>query len=101
VRCHYCHVNSAKLTRDHIVPRARAGVDEDTNIVFACYLCNREKADDWPTCQCSKCSAAVEAHWAMIAEIRVWSPKWADQLTWAAQHGRKKPPMTVVMSRRF
>jgi hypothetical protein len=100
MRCHYCR-GTATLNRDHIVPRARAGVDEDFNIVFACYRCNTAKGDDWPTCDCSKCSAAIDNHWAMIEEIRQWSPKWADQLTWVAHNGRKQPPTGVEMAAAF
>jgi len=97
-KCHYCKQSGRKLNRDHIVPRARAGVDEDSNIVYACYPCNTRKGDDWPTCTCSKCTAATEAHWAMIESIREWSPKWADQLTWVANNGRKKTPLTQQLT---
>lgn len=56
--CHYCHVAAAP-TRDHIVPRARAGKDIAWNIVRACRKCNAKKADDMPTCECDWCQAAL------------------------------------------
>lgn len=100
-RCHYCKAPNKTLTRDHIVPRSRAGVDEDVNIVFACYRCNQDKRGNWPTCDCPKCTTAVDNHWAMIESIRQWSPAWADQLTWVANNGAKKRPMTEPMASAF
>ena len=44
--CGYCgtHINtSAKLSRDHIVPRYHGGIDEWTNVVTACIPCNQKK----------------------------------------------------------
>lgn len=84
-RCHYCRSSGVTLTRDHIIPRARAGVNDDFNIVYSCYPCNKRKADDWPTCDCPKCAKAVDNHLAMIEAIREWSPSWADQLTHMAR----------------
>ena len=43
--CAYCgkHFTNAHLSRDHIVPRFRGGVDEWTNVVSACFDCNQKK----------------------------------------------------------
>jgi hypothetical protein len=78
--CHYC--DQPATTRDHIVPRSRAGVNEPVNVVPSCDRCNRAKGDDWPLCPCATCRAAVDRHAAMIDAIRVWSPHWAEQLTY-------------------
>jgi 5-methylcytosine-specific restriction endonuclease McrA len=45
--CQYCGrpFPSEELTYDHVVPRARGGVTEWTNIVTACLRCNALKAD--------------------------------------------------------
>lgn len=48
--CAYCGKSSGSdnLTRDHIFPRSRGGLDVWTNIVTACSKCNRYKADCTP-----------------------------------------------------
>lgn len=52
--CQYCgrHVSELNLneglTRDHIVPRSRGGLDVWTNVCAACSSCNRKKADRTP-----------------------------------------------------
>ncbi|VAW91045.1 HNH endonuclease family protein [hydrothermal vent metagenome] len=45
--CMYCLTIMADrhLTRDHIIPLSRGGVDEWTNVVTACKACNGRKAD--------------------------------------------------------
>ncbi len=44
--CAYCgeHFDRKRLTRDHIVPRARGGRNVWTNVVTACRACNTRKA---------------------------------------------------------
>jgi len=46
-QCVYCLRTIAehdiRLTRDHKVPLARGGTDDDDNIVAACFDCNRRK----------------------------------------------------------
>jgi hypothetical protein len=44
--CQYCgaHPPDVVLEVDHIVPVAAGGGDEDTNLVTACFACNRGKA---------------------------------------------------------
>jgi 5-methylcytosine-specific restriction endonuclease McrA len=48
--CQYCGARpgSARLTFDHIVPRAHGGRTDWTNIVTACVTCNAAKADRTP-----------------------------------------------------
>ena len=45
--CMYCLVSMSDrhLTRDHIKPLSRGGLDEWTNVVTACKACNQRKAD--------------------------------------------------------
>lgn len=51
VRCLYCK-QPCKPTIDHVVPIARGGRDEPSNIVAACLSCNSSKCDrliiEWP-----------------------------------------------------
>jgi 5-methylcytosine-specific restriction endonuclease McrA len=46
--CQYCGTTDQPLTIDHVVPRARGGKTEWTNVVAACAACNRKKADKLP-----------------------------------------------------
>lgn len=43
--CAYCggHFHSVNLSRDHIYPRFLGGIDEWTNVVTACKVCNQKK----------------------------------------------------------
>jgi len=45
VPCHYCGVSltAQTATRDHVVPLARGGADDLSNIVLACERCNTAK----------------------------------------------------------
>lgn len=46
--CAYCgrtFENTKKLSRDHIMPKSRGGLDIWTNVVTACLDCNCDKAD--------------------------------------------------------
>lgn len=53
--CQYCGKTEDKLrgranglTRDHIMPRSRGGLDEWTNVVAACSPCNSKKDNKTP-----------------------------------------------------
>ena len=43
--CQYCGVRGVKLECDHVVPVARGGGHEETNLATACFACNRSKRD--------------------------------------------------------
>lgn len=46
-RCAYCGAPSsdARLEIDHVVPRAKGGTDDESNLTAACFTCNRGKRD--------------------------------------------------------
>src|SRR5262245_37565434 len=48
-RCGYClspqHLVMARLEIEHIIPRARGGSDEETNLWLSCPICNGHKSD--------------------------------------------------------
>ena len=48
--CAYCG-SKDKLTIDHIVPKAKGGVDFTKNLLCACHKCNQDKSytpmEDW------------------------------------------------------
>lgn len=41
--CSYCNRWTERLTRDHVIPRAKGGTDAPGNIVAACQSCNSRK----------------------------------------------------------
>lgn len=53
-RCQYCHRGQHELrhreclTRDHLVPISRGGLNEWTNVVTACSSCNTRKGNRLP-----------------------------------------------------
>lgn len=63
-KCHYCknHFETYELTRDHIVPKSKGGLNRVWNIVPACLKCNQEKGQQWPTCNCDFCRESVRKH---------------------------------------
>lgn len=48
--CAYCgdHFHNARLTRDHVIPKAQKGQDIWTNVVAACGNCNKHKDNRTP-----------------------------------------------------
>src|SRR5438105_293820 len=48
-RCGYCHspqhLVMARLQVEHIIPRARGGSSDETNLWLSCPLCNGHKSD--------------------------------------------------------
>lgn len=47
-RCVYCGKVTKKLTKDHVIPKAKGGAKHSSNIVMACRPCNQVKADRTP-----------------------------------------------------
>lgn len=46
--CAYCHLQTAELTVDHILPLSRGGSNDISNIIPACGPCNYSKRDKTP-----------------------------------------------------
>ncbi len=44
-RCRYCFIACDDLTREHVVPIARGGRDEPSNVIPVCPRCNKSKND--------------------------------------------------------
>ena len=43
-RCYYCNRMTSKLQKEHLIPLARGGTNHVSNIVPACWSCNRRKS---------------------------------------------------------
>lgn len=48
-RCAYCGTTRGLFHLDHVVPRARGGPDDPSNLVDACERCNVSKSDRLPS----------------------------------------------------
>lgn len=47
-KCAYCGRGDLPLTIDHIIPKAKGGIDSWENLVCACTVCNNKKGDRTP-----------------------------------------------------
>src|SRR4051812_6037565 len=73
-RCQYCGVRctTADLTYDHVIPRSKGGLTTWENIVSACYVCNRKKANRTPPEAGMKLlSTPARPTWMPAVQIRV------------------------------
>ena len=46
--CTYCGKRGVRLECDHVMPAARGGSDDLSNLTTACFPCNRSKRDKTP-----------------------------------------------------
>jgi hypothetical protein len=46
--CQYCGATDLPMDVDHVIPLTRGGSNHDSNLVAACYSCNRSKSDKLP-----------------------------------------------------
>nr|HEX4318590.1 HNH endonuclease [Kofleriaceae bacterium] len=91
-RCQYCGqtCTTNELTYDHVVPRSRGGRTTWENIVAACYVCNRRKANRTPAEAGMKLLAQpVRPTWMPAVQIRVSAQSmpdaWRDYVYWTGQ----------------
>jgi AhpD family alkylhydroperoxidase len=78
-RCGYClspqHLVMARLEIEHIVPLAKGGTDNKSNLWLACPICNRHKSDK---------ITAVDPETG--DEVRLFNPRsqvWSDHFEWS------------------
>lgn len=77
-RCGYClspqHLVMARLEVEHIIPRARGGTDEESNLWLACPICNGHKSD--------KVEGIDPQTGTLVALFNPRAQHWADHFTW-------------------
>lgn len=78
-RCGYClspqHLTMARLEVEHIVPLAKEGTNEESNLWLACPICNRYKSDQ---------ITAVDP--ATSEDVLLFNPRqqrWEDHFYWS------------------
>jgi len=88
-RCQYCGTKApiSELTYDHVVPRAQGGRTTWTNIVTACYTCNRTKGNQTPEQANMRLrKAPVQPTWVPAISLRISTTSvpdaWRDYLYW-------------------
>jgi 5-methylcytosine-specific restriction endonuclease McrA len=91
-RCQYCGVRCtpADLTYDHVIPRSKGGLTSWENIVSACYVCNRAKANRTPAEAGMKLrSTPARPTWMPAIQIRVSTQSvpdaWRDYVYWTSE----------------
>jgi 5-methylcytosine-specific restriction endonuclease McrA len=88
-RCQYCgrRASISELTYDHVTPRSQGGRTEWTNIVTACYECNRRKGGRTPReAGMQLLTPPVQPNWVPAVTIRISMRSipeaWRDYLYW-------------------
>jgi 5-methylcytosine-specific restriction endonuclease McrA len=91
-RCQYCGAKCTidELTYDHVIPRSKGGRTTWENIVAACYLCNRRKANRTPAEAGMKLrTTPARPTWMPSVQIRVSARSvpdaWRDYVYWTAE----------------
>lgn len=46
--CRYCYTTSGQMECDHVIPSSRGGLSTPSNLVTACWDCNRAKSHSMP-----------------------------------------------------
>lgn len=79
-RCGYClspqHLVMARLEIEHIIPLAKQGSNDESNLWLACPLCNRYKSDK---------TTAIDPE--TKTEVPLFNPRtqiWCEHFQWAA-----------------
>ncbi|HMQ29686.1 MAG TPA: HNH endonuclease [Chloroflexaceae bacterium] len=77
-RCGYClspqHLVMARLEVEHIVPLAKGGTDDETNLWLACPICNGHKAD--------KTDAVDPVTRSIVPLFNPRTEHWWDHFAW-------------------
>jgi hypothetical protein len=78
-RCGYCrapqHLVMARLEIEHIIPLARGGNDDETNLWLACPICNGHKSD--------KVEAVDPETRVSTALFNPRTMQWSEHFHWA------------------
>jgi HNH endonuclease len=88
-RCEYCliHEDDALFAYevDHIISVKHGGVTDDSNLAYACMICNRQKGSDL---------GSIDWHTSQL--VRFYNPRqdlWADHFI---LEGARIKPLTVI-----
>lgn len=87
-RCQYCHRTPGELrvreclTRDHLIPISRGGLNTWDNVVTACSTCNTKKGNRLPEeCGMHPLTAPTEPHFVHLSwAVRRLSPTQAKYI---------------------
>ncbi len=78
-RCGYClspqHLVMARLEVEHILPLAKGGMNDETNLWLACPLCNRHKGD--------KVSAFDPETRVIVPLFNPRTQQWSEHFRWS------------------
>ena len=78
-RCGYClspqRLVMARLEVEHVIPKAKGGADDESNLWSSCPLCNRHKSDR---------AHAIDPE--IHAEVPLFNPRrqrWSEHFRWS------------------
>jgi hypothetical protein len=78
-RCGYCqspqHLVMARLEIEHILPLARGGSDDESNLWLACPICNSHKSD--------KAQAVDPETGTIVPLFNPRAQRWSEHFRWA------------------
>ena len=78
-RCGYClspqRLVMARLEVEHVIPLARGGTDDESNLWLGCPLCNRYKGD--------RTAAADPESGAVVPLFHPSRQRWSDHFEWS------------------
>jgi HNH endonuclease len=78
-RCGYClspqHLVMARLEIEHIIPLAKGGTDDESNLWLACPICNGHKSE--------KTAAIDRETGAVVPLFNPRTQRWSDHFIWA------------------
>lgn len=79
-RCGYClspqHLVMARLEIEHILPRARGGTSDESNLWLSCPLCNRYKA--------GQTDGQDHVSGQVVLLFNPRSQRWSEHFEWTA-----------------
>lgn len=78
-RCGYClspqHLVMARLNLEHIIPRAKGGSDDESNLWLSCPICNGHKSD--------KTHGTDQQSGAVVPLFNPRTQRWFEHFRWA------------------
>jgi len=79
-RCGFClspqHLVMARLEIEHVIPLAKGGSDEESNLWLACPICNGHKSD--------KIEATDPITGQMVTIFNPRAQRWSEHFEWAS-----------------
>jgi hypothetical protein len=102
VRCHKIIKNIKDASRDHHVPRALGGGNEQVNVTLMCKRCNSELGHSFPKYDIDNVEIMPTLKlplncWMPPYDAHIW-PGWADVAPWLASRAEAQKGLVPVLA---